>query len=109
MLGKKRSPRMSTERQEEPNPAAAGYWETMAAVEQSLVEMVRFDLPTIISRSIPMRVLQLKIDDLDRAARKVIHPDSVVWVVVGDRAGSSPDPRARLGEVFVVDSEASRK
>ncbi len=83
-----------------------GYWETMAAVEQSLVEMVRFDLPDDYLTLYPQRVLQLKIADLDRAARKVIHPDSVVWVVVGDRARIEPGIRELgLGEVFVVDSD----
>ncbi len=83
-----------------------GYWETMAAVEQSLVEMVRFDLPDDYLKLYPQRVLQLKIDDLDRAARMVIHPDSVVWVVVGDRAKIEPGIRELgLGEVFVVDSD----
>jgi zinc protease len=83
-----------------------GYWETMAAVEQSLVEMVRFDLPDDYLTLYPQRVLQLKIDDLDRAARKVIHPESVVWVVVGDRAVIEPGIRELgLGDVFVVDSD----
>jgi zinc protease len=83
-----------------------GFWETMAAVEQSLVEMVRFDLPDDYFKLYPQRVLQLKIGDLESAARKVIHPESVVWVVVGDRAAIEPGIRALdYGEVFVIDSD----
>ncbi len=83
-----------------------GYWETMAAVEQSLVEMVRFALPDDYYKLYPQRVLQLKIEDLDRAARQVIHPESLVWVVVGDRAAIEPGIRGLgYGEVFVIDSD----
>ncbi len=83
-----------------------GYWETMAAVEQSLIEMVRFGLPDDYYKLYPQRVLQLQIEDLDSAARKVIHPDSVVWVVVGDRAQIEPRIRElALGEIFVIDSD----
>jgi zinc protease len=85
-----------------------GYWETMSAVEQSLMEMVRFDLPDDYLKLYPQRVLQLKIEDLDRAARKVIHPESVVWVVVGDRAAIEPGIRSLgYGEVFVIDSDGN--
>jgi zinc protease len=83
-----------------------GCWETMAAVEQSLIEMVRFGLPDDYYAQYPQRVLQLKIEDLDRAARKVIHPESIVWVVVGDRARIEPGIRELgLGEVYVIDSD----
>jgi zinc protease len=80
----------------------------MAAVEQSLIEMVRFDLPDDYFKLYPQRVLQLKIEDLDRAARKVIHTESVVWVVVGDRAVIEPGIRSLgYGEVFVIDSDGN--
>ncbi|MCU0237042.1 MAG: insulinase family protein [Acidobacteria bacterium] len=83
-----------------------GYWETMAAVEQSLVEMVRFAMPDDYFKLYPQRVLQLQIGDLERAAGRVIHPESVVWVVVGDRAAIEPGIRALgYGDVFVIDSD----
>jgi zinc protease len=83
-----------------------GYWETMAAVEQSLVEMVRYGLPDDYYKLYPQRLMDLKIEDLDRAARKVIHPESVVWVIVCDRVAIEPRIRD-LGyeEVFVIDSD----
>ena len=83
-----------------------GQWETMAAVEGSLVEMVRFGLPDDYYAQYPGRVLGLKIEDLERAARKAIRPESVAWVVVGDRALVEPGIRALgLGEVAVIDSD----
>jgi predicted Zn-dependent peptidase len=83
-----------------------GQWETMAAVEGSLVEMARFGLPDDYYARYPGRVLGLKIEDLERAARNAIRPGSVVWVVVGDRALVEPGLRAMgLGEVSVIDSD----
>ncbi|HOW45232.1 MAG TPA: pitrilysin family protein [Candidatus Aminicenantes bacterium] len=83
-----------------------GQWETMAAVEGSLVEMVRFGLPDDYYVQYPGRVLGLKVEDLERAARKAIRPESVAWVVVGDRAQVEPGIRALgLGEVTVIDSD----
>lgn len=83
-----------------------GLWETMAAVEQSLTEMVRFGLSDDYYKQYPQRVRQLEIGDLNRAARKVIHPESVLWVVVGDRAVIEPRIRELgIGEIFVIDSD----
>jgi zinc protease len=85
-----------------------GLWETMAAVEQSLAEMVRFGLPDDYFQQYPRRVLQLQIADLQRAAGKVIHPRSVLWLVVGDRATIEPGIRELgFGEVFVIDSDGN--
>ncbi len=85
-----------------------GLWETMSAVEQSLAEMVRFGLPDDYFQQYPGRVMRLQIEDLDRAARKVIHPESVLWVVVGDRAAIEPGIRELgIGEVFVIDSDGN--
>jgi zinc protease len=85
-----------------------GLWETMAAVEQSLVEMVRYGLPDDYYRLYPQRVLQLQIEDLNRAAKKVIHPASILWLVVGDRAAIEPKIRELgFGEVFVIDSDGN--
>jgi zinc protease len=85
-----------------------GQWETLAAVERSLAEMVRFGLPEDYLQLYPQRVLQLRIEDLQRAARKVIHTGSVLWLVVGDREAIEPGIRELgFGEVFVVDSDGN--
>jgi len=85
-----------------------GLWETMTAVEQSLTEMVRFGLSDDYYKSYPQRVLQLQIEDLNRAARKVIHPESVLWLVVGDRAVIEPRIRELgFGNIFVIDSDGN--
>ena len=75
-----------------------GQWETMAAVQAS--RSARWSstaCPTTTSRSTPGRVQKLTIDDLAKAAKKTVHPDSVH---LGRRRRPGPDraqdPRARL-------------
>jgi len=36
----------------------------------------------------------VSLDDAARAAQKVLHPDQLVWVIVGDRAKIEPALRA---------------
>jgi zinc protease len=66
--------------------ALAGSWETLGAVANSIGEIVRYTLPDDYFTSYPKKVRALKLSDVGRAADKVVHPDSLVWVVVGDRA-----------------------
>ncbi|MBN2345659.1 MAG: insulinase family protein [Candidatus Aminicenantes bacterium] len=83
-----------------------GLWETMAAIEHSLVEMARYGLADDYFQLYPQRVRQLKIEDLERAARKVIHLDRIVWVVVGDRRVIELGIRGlAFGEIFVIDAD----
>jgi zinc protease len=83
-----------------------GLWETMTAVEQSLTEMVRFGLSDDYYKQYPQRVRQLEIEDLNRAARNAIHPESVIWLVVGDRTVIEPKIRELgFGEISVIDSD----
>ena len=83
-----------------------GFWETMAAVQRSLTEMVRFGLSDDYYKLYPQRVRQLEIEDLNRAARIAIHPESVQWIVVGDRAAIEPKIRELgIAELFVIDSD----
>ena len=85
-----------------------GLWETMTAVEQSLTEMVRFGLSDDYYQQYPQRVRQLEIKDLNSAARSVIHPESIQWIVVGDRAAIEPKLRELgIADVFVIDGDGN--
>jgi zinc protease len=85
-----------------------GQWETMAAVQASLGEIVRFGLPDDYFQKYSGRVQKLTIDDLAKAAKKVVHPEAVTWVIVGDRARIEPKIR-ELGfsEVVVIDVDGN--
>jgi zinc protease len=63
-----------------------GSWETIGAVGGSIAELVRFGLPDDYFTTFPGKVRALAVDDLLKAGQEVVHPDQLVWVVVGDRA-----------------------
>jgi len=85
-----------------------GQWETMAAVQGSLSEMVQYGLPDDYFQKYPARVRQLTMDDVAKAAGKTVHPENVQWVVVGDRAKIEPKIR-ELGftEVHLIDADGN--
>ncbi|MFB3789174.1 MAG: M16 family metallopeptidase [bacterium] len=64
----------------------AGRWETMGAVENSLEEIIRFGLPDDYYRTYAGRIRSLSVDDTARAAKNLVHPNQITWVVVGDRS-----------------------
>ena len=81
-------------------------WETMAGVESSLVELVNFNLPDDYFEKYPARISSLKIGDLNRAAKQVLHPESLIWVVVGDRSKlEKPLKELGLGEIYFLDAD----
>jgi zinc protease len=85
-----------------------GRWETMAAVQASLGEIVTFGLPDDYFQKYSGRVQKLTIDDLARAAKKTVHPDAVTWIVVGDRAQIEPRIRELgLTDIFVIDADGN--
>jgi len=85
-----------------------GFWETMAAVQRSLTEMVRFGLSDDYYKQYPQRVRQLEIEDLNRAARSAIHPESIQWIVVGDRTAIEAKIRELgIADIFVIDSDGN--
>ncbi|HMA55100.1 MAG TPA: pitrilysin family protein [Acidobacteriota bacterium] len=85
-----------------------GQWETMAAVQASLGEIVRYGLPDDYFQKYSGRVQKLALDDLAKAAKKVVHPEALTWVIVGDRAQIEPRIR-ELGfsEVTVIDVDGN--
>ena len=63
-----------------------GIWETNSSVANSIIEMVTFGLPEDHFDTYPEKVRNLSLSDVGKAAKDVLHPDQVVWVVVGDRS-----------------------
>ncbi len=85
-----------------------GQWETISSVQSSLVEMVRFNLSDDYFHTYSDKILQLKIDDLNNAAIKVLRPESFQWVIVGDRIKIEPKIR-ELGyeEIHILDGDGN--
>jgi len=83
-----------------------GQWETMAAVAGVLDQMTRFDLPESHFRSYAETVRGLSLSDVSQAAARVIRPERLVWLVVGDRTKIEPGLRGLgWGRVTVLDAD----
>jgi len=83
-----------------------GSRETMSAVGSSILELVQFGLPDDYYQTYAGKVRALSTDDVERAAKRVVHPDRLVWVVVGDRSKVEAGIRElNLGELRVLDPD----
>lgn len=88
--------------------ALPGSWETMRSILGSLVTMVKYNLPDDYYKNYPTRLRSLNLDDIKRATNKVIKPERLVWVVVGDRAKIENGIKdLNFGEIHFVDSDGN--
>jgi zinc protease len=63
-----------------------GSWETMDAVSGSITDIVTYNLPDDYYSKYASLVEAQTIDEVQKAANKLVKPNQLVWVVVGDRA-----------------------
>ena len=85
-----------------------GSWETMNAVETSIANIVRYGFPDNYYQTYAEKVRQLKTPQLSSAAQKVLVPDKLVWVIVGDRSKIEAGIRElNLGEIHLIDSDGN--
>jgi zinc protease len=83
-----------------------GSLESISEVGSSLEDLVQYGLPDNYYTTFTKKVMALKTGDVDDAAKSVIHPDQMIWVVVGDRAKIETGLRElKLGEVQIVDGD----
>jgi zinc protease len=61
-----------------------GTFETSAAVMGSLVTSKRYGRPLDYAASLTERYEALTLDELQDEAMEIVHPESLIWVVVGD-------------------------
>lgn len=63
-----------------------GSWETIGAVGGSIADIVQYGLPDDYFRTYSGKIRSLTDKDVAEAAKIVVHPNQITWVVVGDRA-----------------------
>ena len=86
----------------------SGSWETTFAVAGAIARLVRFNLPDDHYATYPQKVLALKQNDLETAAKEILHPDKLIWVVVGDRSRIEAGIRElNLGELHLLDADGN--
>ncbi len=63
-----------------------GSRETQQEVGNSVNELVQFGLPDDYYETLAGKIRALKSADVAEAAKIIVHPDNLIWVVVGDRS-----------------------
>jgi zinc protease len=85
-----------------------GSRETVAEVGASISNLLRFGWPDDYYDTMSAKILALKTKDLDAAAKEVIHPDHLVWLVVGDMSKVETGIRElNFGEVHKIDADGN--
>jgi zinc protease len=83
-----------------------GSRETLEALGQSIVDLVQFGLPDDYYDTYAGKVHALKTNDVNGAAKEVVRPDNLTWIVVGDRAKIEAGVRElNLGEFHLMDAD----
>jgi zinc protease len=83
-----------------------GSFETLGRLTAAVAEIVTFNLPDDYFEAFVPKVRALTLEEVNRAARRYVHPERMVWVVVGDRREIEASLReAGIGEVALLDVE----
>jgi len=83
-----------------------GSRETIDRVMSSVGDLVEYGLPEDYYQTYAGKVRALTLADIQASAREVVHPDRLIWVVVGDRAKIEAGIRELgLGEVRLLNPE----
>ncbi|HEY2546581.1 MAG TPA: pitrilysin family protein [Candidatus Acidoferrum sp.] len=83
-----------------------GSRETQEAVGNSINDLVHFGLPDDYYETMASKIRALKPADVAAAAKEIVHPDNLIWVIVGDRAKIEPGIKELgLGEIKLLDPD----
>jgi zinc protease len=83
-----------------------GSRETLDSLETSIDDQVQYGLPDDYYQTYAAKVRALTVADIESAAKTVVHPDNIIWIIVGDRAKIEPGIRElNLGEVKIMSPE----
>ena len=84
-----------------------GSWETGNAVAGSLAEMVRFGYPKNYFDEYPTKINSLNLEDMAKSAQRILNPNKMDWVVVGDRAEVEAGLNKLGMEVKIIDVDGN--
>ncbi|MBV1879727.1 MAG: insulinase family protein [Pseudomonadales bacterium] len=85
-----------------------GRWETASSVLGSISQIVQYDLEDDYFDTYARQINQLSTDTVAAVAKRIIHPESLVWIIVGDRKVIEPElNKLGFGKVMVIDSEGN--
>jgi zinc protease len=85
-----------------------GSRETIDDVSQSMGELAIFGFPDDYYDKYEGKLKSLRTADLNDAAKSVIHPESLTWVIVGDRSKIEPGIRdLNIGDLRFIDADGN--
>jgi zinc protease len=83
-----------------------GSRETIGSVGFSILDILQYGWPDNYYDTMAGKIRALKASDLDAAAKQVIHPEGMVWVVVGDRAKIEQGIKELgIGKIRIIDAD----
>ena len=83
-----------------------GSWETMAALSSAISDIVTYGLDDRYYDTFADKVRAQTVQSLTTVATEVVHPDRLIWVIVGDRSKIEPGIRElKLGDIRLIDSD----
>ncbi len=63
-----------------------GSWETQDSVSASIANIVRYNRPDDYYQTYAQKVMDLTPAQLQDAAKEIVHPEQLTWIIIGDRA-----------------------
>jgi zinc protease len=85
-----------------------GSRESLRALDATVREMAVFGYPDDYFDTYAAKLKALRVADIKDAAGSLIHPDNLVWVVVGDRSKVEAGIRElNLGELRIIDADGN--
>src|SRR5688500_6916747 len=83
-----------------------GSCETMAALSGAISDIVTYGLDDRYYDKFADKVRSQTVQSLTTVATEVVHPDQMIWVIVGDRSKIEPGIRElKLGDIRLIDSD----
>ena len=85
-----------------------GSHESLRSVTSTVEEMVEYGYPDDYFDHYASKVKALRTADINDVAKSVLHPDHLIWIIVGDRAKIEAGVRAEnLGELHIIDPDGN--
>jgi predicted Zn-dependent peptidase len=81
----------------------SGMWETNAAVNSSVRDMVKYNLPDDYWKKYSAKVQGLTLKDVQATAKSIVQPNNLGWFLAGDAAKTLPGLQQLGMEVIQID------
>lgn len=83
----------------------SGSWETSGDIASAIDRLVMYNLPKNYYKTYADKVKNLSLDEINKIAKEIIHPDDLVWIVVGDKSKIEKGLTELNYEIKMIDSD----